>query len=164
MSPVTMKLAKVRLKQLKGSGYICPVCKEGTLMKIKREKDLGDVNIKFRTRDGIGFKFSCVTKNDNFFLCKNEKCRARFERTEFKKGEKKVGPPCPIIKCLGSLDTYKNVPIAKIHPKKGEETVAITYGTSEPLKFKIISGTLSYDEAGICTECRYVGAKEINLR
>lgn len=159
-----MKLAKVRLKDLKGSGYICPVCKEGKLIKIKGEKDFGDVNIKFRTRDGIGFKFSCEIKNDNFFLCKNEKCRARFERTDFKQGDKKVGPPCPSIKCEGSLDTYKKVPVAKIYPKKGAETVVITYGDSEPLNFKVITGKLSYDEAGICTECGYVGPKEIDLR
>lgn len=159
-----MKQTIVRLKELKGSEYLCPVCKEGKLVEIRSEKDFGDVNIKFITRDGIGFEFSCETKNDNFFLCNKDTCRARFERTNRRKGEKRVGPPCPSINCRGSLDTYKNVRIAKIYPKKGGENVVITYGKSEPLYFKIVSGRLSYDEAGVCTECNYVGPKEIDLR
>jgi len=159
-----MKKNRVHLKELKGSGYLCPVCKEGSLVEINSEKDFGNVNIKFITRDGIGFEFSCETKNDDFFLCNNENCRARFERTKWREGKKKVGPPCPSINCLGSLDTYKNVPIAKIYPKIGAENVVITYGNSEPLYFKIVSGRLSYDEAGICTQCHYVGPKEIDLK
>ena len=114
--------------------------------------------------DGISFEFTCKTKNDNFFLCSNEKCRARLERTDWKEGKKRVGPPCPSVKCRGSLNTYKKVPIAKIYPKEGSENVVITYGEGEPLQFKIVSGKLSFDEAGICTQCKYVGPKEINLR
>ena len=144
--------------------YICPVCREGNLQEIKTEKDFGDVNIRFRTIDGISFQFACNTKNDNFFLCDNDKCRARLERTDFKSGKKKVGAPCPSIKCRGSLNTYRRVPIAKIYPKPGSEDVKITYGEGEPLIFKIVSGKLSYDEAGICTQCKYVGPKEINIR
>ncbi len=159
-----MEKTKIRMKKLKGAQYKCPVCKKGSLAEINKEKDFGDVNIKFKTKDGIGFEFSCNTKNDNFFLCNNEKCRARFERTNWREGEKKLGPPCPSINCLGSLDTYKNVPIAKVFPKKGGENVVITYGNSKPLHFKIVSGKLSYDEAGICTQCKYVGLKEIDLR
>jgi hypothetical protein len=159
-----MKKKRVHLKELESSGYLCPVCKEGGLVEIKSEKDFGDVNIKFITKDGIGFEFSCETKNDNFFLCNNENCRARFERTIRPKGEKKVGPPCPSINCEGSLDTFKNVPIAKIFPKKEAENVVISYRNSRPLYFKIVTGKLSYDEAGICTQCHYVGPKEIDLR
>lgn len=144
--------------------YICPICREGNLIEMNTEKDFGNVNIKFRTINGVGFEFTCKTKNDNFFLCDNENCRARLERTNWKEGKKRIGPPCPSIKCRGSLNTYRRVPIAKIYPKKGEEDVAITYGDSEPLRFKIVSGKLSWDEAGICTQCKYVGPKEINLR
>lgn len=159
-----MKKAKVRLRELKDSGYLCPVCKEGSLIEIKSEKDFGDLNIKFNTKDGISFVFACKTKNDNFFLCKNEKCRARLERTEWRKGEKKVGPPCPTINCKGSLNTYKNVPVAKIYPKSGGENVVLTHRKNKPIYFQIVSGKLSYDEAGICTKCNYVGPKEIDLR
>jgi hypothetical protein len=159
-----MNKSGVSLKDLKSSGYLCPVCKKGSLVEINSEMDFGDVNIKFMTRDGIGFEFSCEAKNDNFFLCKNENCRARFERTKRPKGEKKLGPPCPSINCEGSLDTYKNVSIAKIFPKKEKGNVAITYRNIKPLYFKIVSGKLSFDEAGICTQCHYVGPKEIDLR
>jgi hypothetical protein len=144
--------------------YVCPVCREGNLIEILSERDFGDVNIQFKTIDGISFQFACNSKNDNFFLCENEKCKARFERTNYKGSKKKLGPPCPSVKCRGSLNTYRRVPIAKIYPKSGSEDVVITYGDSEPLHFKIVSGKLSYDEAGICTQCKYVGPKEINLR
>jgi hypothetical protein len=152
------------LNESKKTDYLCPVCREGNLVEINTEKDFGDVNIKFKTMDGINFEFTCKTKNDNFFLCANEKCRARLERSDWKEGKKWIGPPCPSIKCRGSLNTYKNVPIAKIYPKKGDEDVVISYGDGEPLHFKVITGKLSYDEAGICTQCRYVGPKEIDLR
>ncbi|UCE36333.1 MAG: hypothetical protein JSW00_12465 [Thermoplasmata archaeon] len=158
------RVAKVRLRELKGSGYTCPVCKEGELIEIKSEKNFGNINIKFKTQDKIGFEFSCDIKNNYFFLCKNERCRARFERTSWRKGEKKVGPPCPTGKCEGSLNTYKNVPVAKVHPKKDADKVVLIVGKNEPLYFKIISGQLSYDEAGICTKCHVVGPKEIDLR
>lgn len=158
------KVKKVRYKEMKGSGYLCPVCKDGKLVEIKSDKDFGNVNIKFRTKEDIGFDFKCKTKNDNFFLCKNEKCRARFERCELKKEGKKLGPPCPTINCDGSLDTLKDVPIAKVYPKKGAERVILTYGTKQPSYFKIVSGQLSYDEAGVCSHCHYVGPKEIDLR
>lgn len=158
------KASKVRLKGLKKSGYKCPICNNGDLVEINAEKDFGDVNIEFKTRDGIGFKFHCKIKNDYFFLCTNENCRARIERTRWYKGEKMVGPPCPTINCNGSLNTDKNIPIAKVYPKKGEETVALTYGKNEPIFFEISSGQLSYDEAGICTQCHYVTPKEIDLK
>jgi hypothetical protein len=144
--------------------YTCPVCREGILTEVSEEKDFGDVHIKFRTINGISFQFTCKTRNDNFFLCDNEKCRARLERTNWKEGKKRLGPPCPSIKCRGSLNTYRKVPVAKIQPQKGEEEVVITYGDNEPLRFKIVTGKLSWDEAGICTQCKYVGPKEINLR
>jgi hypothetical protein len=144
--------------------YLCPVCREGNLIEILNERDFGDVNIQFKTIDGISFQFACNTKNDNFFLCENEKCKARFERTNWIGKKKKVGPPCPSVKCRGSLNTYRRVPIAKIYPKSGSEDVVITYGEGDPLNFKIVSGKLSYDEAGICTQCKYVGPKEINIR
>jgi hypothetical protein len=144
--------------------YLCPVCREGTLTEVTEEKDFGDVHIKFRTINGVSFEFRCKTRNDNFFLCDNEKCRARLERTNWKEGKKRIGPPCPSIKCRGSLNTYRKVPIAKIYPQRGEEDVVITYGDNEPLHFKIVTGKLSWDEAGICTQCKYVGPKEINLR
>lgn len=153
-----------RLSESEKIEYKCPVCREGTLKEITSEKDFGDVHIKFKTIDGVGFEFTCKTKNDNFFLCDNEKCRARLERTNWKEGKKRVGPPCPSINCRGSLNTYRKVPIAKIYPEKGKEDVVITYGESEPLNFKIVTGKLSWDEAGICTQCKYVGPKEINLR
>jgi hypothetical protein len=158
------KVKKVRYKEMKGSGYICPVCKEGGLVEIKSDKDFGNVVIKFRTKDEIGFVFKCKTKNDNFFLCKNEKCRARFERSEQPKEGKRLGPPCPTINCEGSLDTLKNVPIAKVYPVKGSERVILTYHTKEPSYFHIESGQLSYDEAGVCGLCHYVGPKEIDMR
>jgi phage FluMu protein Com len=50
---------KVKLRALKGSGYKCPVCKKGNLIEIKTEKALGNVDIKFKTIDGISFQFSC---------------------------------------------------------------------------------------------------------
>ncbi len=155
---------KVKLKELKGSGYKCPVCREGNLVKIKAEKTFGNVNIKFRTKDGISFEFACDVKNDNFFLCKNQACRARLERIDLPKREKKIGAPCPIISCSGSLDSMKNVPIAKVHPKRGSEKVALSYGKSEPLFFKIVEGELTYDEAGVCSKCHFVGLKEIDMR
>jgi hypothetical protein len=158
------KKIPVILKGYKDSGYTCPVCKEGALLEVDSENAFGDVNIKFKTRDGVGFEFSCKTKSDYFFLCKNQNCRARFERTAWKKGKKDLGPPCPTIKCKGSLNTYKNVPIATIYPKEGAEKVVLIVGENEPLYFNILSGKLSYDEAGICTQCDYVGAKEIDLR
>ncbi len=159
-----MKKNKVRLKELIGSGYKCPVCKVGNLVEINSERNFGNVRIEFNTRDDIGFEFFCKTKNDYFFLCQNEKCRARFERTKWRKGEKKVGPPCPTINCKGSFDTYKNVPVAKIYPIEGSEKVVLIVGNNPPLYFKIVSGQLVYDEAGICTECNFVGPKEIDLR
>jgi hypothetical protein len=159
-----MKKKGVRLKEVKTSGYICPVCKDGELIEIKNDKVLGHVKIKFRTRDGIGFDFSCEVKNDYFFLCKNETCRARFERGTRKKGEKKVGPLCPIVNCPGSLDTYTTVPVAKIHPDKGAESVVLISGKKEPNYFKIVEGELLFDQAGICTRCHCVGAKEIDLK
>jgi hypothetical protein len=155
---------KVKLKELKGSGYKCPVCREGNLVVIKAEKTFGNISIKFRTKDGIGFEFACDAKNDNFFLCKNQVCRARFERIDLPKKEEKIGAPCPIINCNGSLDSMKNVAVAKVYPKRGYEKVALTYGQSEPLFFKIVKGDLTYDEAGVCSKCHFVGPKEIDMR
>ena len=155
---------KVKLRELKGSGYKCPVCKKGNLVAIKTEKHLGNVEIRFKTIDGISFQFSCDIKNDNFFLCNNKKCRARLEKSDWQKGEKTPGPPCEIINCKGSLDTYKNVPVAKIFPKEGSKNVILTYGGTKKQYFEVVTGQLSYDQAGICTECRYVGPKEIDLR
>jgi hypothetical protein len=161
---VATKKTVVKLKELKGSGYKCPVCREGNLVKIKIEKTFGNVNIKFRTKDGISFEFACDAKNDNFFLCKNEACRARFERVDMAKREESIGAPCPTINCNGSLDSVKNVPVAKVHPKRGSEKVALTYGKSEPLFFNIVSGQLTYNEAGVCSKCHFVGPKEIDMR
>jgi len=155
---------KVKLKELKGSGYKCPVCKDGDLIKIKAEKTFGNISIKFRTKDGISFEFACDAKNDNFFFCKNQSCRARFERVELPKREEKIGAPCPIIGCNGSLDSRKNVAVAKVHPKRGSEKVALTYGKSEPLFFNISSGQLTYDEAGVCSKCNFAGPKEIDMK
>lgn len=154
----------VKLKQLKASGYKCPVCKEGNLVNIKAEKTFGNINIKFRTKDGIDFEFACDVKNDNFFLCKNESCRARFERAELPRKKDTIGAPCPILSCNGSLDSMKNVTLARVHPKRGSEKVALTYGKNEPLLFNIAAGQLSYDEAGVCSKCRFVGPKEIDMR
>jgi hypothetical protein len=159
-----MKKKGVRLKEVKTSGYICPVCKDGELIEIKNNKILGHVKIKFRTKDGIGFDFACEVKNDYFFLCKSETCRARFERGTRKEGEKKVGPLCPIVNCPGSLDTYTIVPVAKIHPDTSADAVVLISGKKEPNYFKIVEGELSFDEAGICTRCHYIGAKEIDLK
>ena len=164
MGVVATKKIKVKLKELKGSGYKCPVCREGNLVAIKAEKTFGSISIKFRTKDGIGFEFACDAKNDNFFLCKNESCRARFERIDLRKREENIGAPCPIINCNGSLDSLKNVRIAKVHPKRGSEKVALTYGKSEPLFFNIVAGQLTYDEAGVCSKCHFVGPKEIDMR
>ncbi|UCF09002.1 MAG: hypothetical protein JSW28_04775 [Thermoplasmata archaeon] len=159
-----MKKTKVRLKTVKGSGYRCPVCKEGDLIEVRTEKDFGCVNIKFNTMDDVGFEFKCKAKNNNFFLCYNESCRARFERTKLRRRERKVGPPCPTGNCDGSLKTYSKVPVAKIYPKEGSEDVILTYGKHKPIKFKIVSGQFSYDDAGICTQCNFVCPKEIDLK
>ncbi len=158
------KPKKVKLRELKGSKYLCPVCKKGKLVEIKTKKDLGNLDIKFKTIDGISFQFNCKVKNDNFFLCNNKTCRARLERTNWRKGDKTPGPPCQTINCKGSLDTYKNVPIARIYPKKGAKNVVLNYGGRKKQYFEVVAGQLSYDQAGICTECHCVGPKEIDLR
>jgi hypothetical protein len=158
------KDSKVRLKEMKGSKYKCPVCKKGSLVEIKTDKDFGGVDIKFQTADGIDFEFTCKIKNDYFFLCKNEKCRARFERTRWHEGKGKPGPPCMLKNCVGSLDTYRDIPFAKIYSREDKDNVIIAHRDKVPIEFKIVSGELSYDEAGICSQCHFVGPKEIDMR
>lgn len=172
--------------------YTCPICRteKHKLMIVMEPLDYGDVQVLLQPDEGFekGIWFEFDIREKNFFYCKN--CKMRFSRVDpsviSKYKEKKVPgvfTDCILKECRendgGRMGTYEDVAIGEIFIKGDDPNLAKRRKRIRALLekadmdeipdaidhfLKEFSGEFTLDQAGICSECGIVVAREVDMK